>query len=80
VSQRVRRNPIGQPGQFGGHVAGAIELARRAKIGPSSRATSTAVRVSAARASMAALALMIFVTHLRSLLSRLAMPLLIVRR
>src|SRR6267143_1386755 len=32
VSQRVRRHPIGQPGQFGGHVAGAIELARGDRV------------------------------------------------
>src|SRR6266851_8431691 len=32
VSQRVRCHPIGQPSQLGGHVAGAVELARGHRV------------------------------------------------
>jgi hypothetical protein len=32
ASQRVRRHPIGQPGQLRGHVAGAVELARGHRV------------------------------------------------
>jgi hypothetical protein len=32
VSERVWGNPIGQPSQLGGHVADAIELARRHRV------------------------------------------------
>ena len=32
VSQRVRRNPIGQPSPLGGHVAAAVELSRRHRV------------------------------------------------